>query len=98
MYDEGLYTLPLEAITDFKAYLVHTIQNKLKGHFSGSGRQNISFPCLESLFFGVFEDQIHYYNYRNGSYKCFFQGPDAYSQVSNLFSNPNWGQIGRAHV
>ena len=26
---EGLYTLPLEAITDFKAYLVHTIQNKL---------------------------------------------------------------------
>ena len=89
---EGLYTLPLEAITDFKAYLVHTIQNKLKGHFSGSGRQNISFPCLESLFFGVFEDHIHYYNYRSGSYKCFFQGPNAYSQVSNLFSNPNWGR------
>src|ERR1044072_36600 len=70
---EGLYTLPLEAITDFKAYLVHTIQNKLNGHFSGSGRQNISFPCLESLFFGVFKDHIHYYNYRSGSYKCFFQ-------------------------
>ena len=45
---------------------------------------------MESLFFGVFKDHIHYYNYRSGSYKCFFQGPDAYLQISNLFGNPNW--------
>ena len=35
---EGLYVLPSEAITEFKAYLVHIIQNKLKVHFSGLGR------------------------------------------------------------
>ncbi|GBB93933.1 hypothetical protein RclHR1_22590002 [Rhizophagus clarus] len=87
---EDLYTLPSEAITEFKAHLVHVIQNKLKGHFSKSGRQTISFPCLESLFFGVFEGYIHHYNYRSGSYKCFFQGSDAYTKISNLFGNPNW--------
>jgi hypothetical protein len=30
---EGLYTLPLEAINEFKAQLVHVIQGKLKDHF-----------------------------------------------------------------
>ncbi|GBB96802.1 hypothetical protein RclHR1_28380001 [Rhizophagus clarus] len=30
---EDLYTLPSEAITEFKAHLVHVIQNKLKGIF-----------------------------------------------------------------
>jgi hypothetical protein len=54
------------------------------------GRQTISLPCLESLFFGVFEGYIYYYNYQTGSYKCFFQSPDAYTQVANLFNNPNW--------
>ncbi|RGB27968.1 hypothetical protein C1646_768426 [Rhizophagus diaphanus] len=38
----------------------------------------------------VFEGYIHYYNYQTGSYKYFFQGPDAYTQVANLFNNPNW--------
>jgi len=89
---EGLYLLPSEAINEFKAQLVHVIQGKLKGHFSQSGKQTISLPCLESLFFGVFEGYIHYYNYQNGSYKCFFQGPDAYTQIANLFGNPNWGR------
>uniref|UniRef100_U9T5Z5 C2H2-type domain-containing protein n=1 Tax=Rhizophagus irregularis (strain DAOM 181602 / DAOM 197198 / MUCL 43194) TaxID=747089 RepID=U9T5Z5_RHIID len=89
---EGLYTLPLEAINEFKAQLVHVIQGKLKDHFSQSGKQTIYLPCLESLFFGVFEGYIHYYNYRTGSYKCFFQGPDAYTQIANLFDNPNWGR------
>ncbi|POG80665.1 uncharacterized protein OCT59_016370 [Rhizophagus irregularis] len=63
---EGLYTLPLEAINEFKAQLIHVIQGKLKDHFSKSGRQTISLPCLESLFFGVFEGYIHYYNYQTG--------------------------------
>ncbi|GET50382.1 hypothetical protein GLOIN_2v1764218 [Rhizophagus irregularis DAOM 181602=DAOM 197198] len=45
---EGLYTLPLEAINEFKAQLVHVIQGKLKDHFSKSSRQTISLPCLES--------------------------------------------------
>ncbi|RIA91452.1 hypothetical protein C1645_812778 [Glomus cerebriforme] len=89
---EGLYVLPSEAITEFKGQLVHVIQSKLKDHFSQSGRQTISFPCLESLFFGVFEGYIHHYNFRSGSYKCFFQGSDAYTQVANLFDNPNWGR------
>ncbi|RHZ71776.1 hypothetical protein Glove_253g28 [Diversispora epigaea] len=75
---EGLYTLPSEAITNFKTYLVYIIQSKLKGHFSQSGRQTISFPCLESLFFEVFKGHIHHYNYRSGNYKCLFQGPGAY--------------------
>ncbi|POG75379.1 hypothetical protein GLOIN_2v1770248 [Rhizophagus irregularis DAOM 181602=DAOM 197198] len=44
----GLYTLPLEAINEFKAQLVHVIQGKLKDHFSKSSRQTISLPCLES--------------------------------------------------
>ena len=89
---EGLYILPLEAINEFKTQLVHVIQGKLKGHFSQSGKQTISLPCLESLFFGVFEGYIHHYNYQTGSYKCFFQGPDAYTQIANLFDNPNWGR------
>ncbi|RHZ51709.1 hypothetical protein Glove_475g25 [Diversispora epigaea] len=89
---ERLYTLPSEAISDFKAHLVYIIQSKLKGHFFQSGRQTISFPCLESLFFGVFKGYIHHYNYRSGNYKCLFQGPDAYTQVSNLFGNSNWGR------
>ena len=87
-----MYILPPEAINEFKAQLVHVIQGKLKGHFSQSGKQTISLPCLESLFFGVFEGYIHHYNYQTGSYKCFFQGPDAYAQIANLFSNPNWGR------
>src|SRR3954447_8119524 len=41
---KGLYTLPPEAINEFKAQLVHVIQNKLKGHFSQSGKQTISYP------------------------------------------------------
>lgn len=92
MRREGLYELPSEAIKEFKAQLVHVIQGKLKGHFSQSGKQTISLPCLESLFFGVFEGYIHYYSYRTGSYKCYFQGPDAYTQIANLFDNPNWGR------
>jgi hypothetical protein len=89
---EGLYILPSEAINEFKAQLVHVIQGKLKGHFSQSGKQSISLPCLESLFFGVFEGHIHHFNYQTGSYKCFFQGPNAYTQIANLFGNPNWGR------
>ncbi|CAG8821881.1 42138_t:CDS:2, partial [Gigaspora margarita] len=89
---EELYTLPLEAITQFKADLIHIIRNKLKAHFKQLGKQTISFPCLESLFFGVFEDHIHYFNSRNGSYKCFFQGPDAYAQLTGIFNNSNWGR------
>jgi len=89
---EGLCTLPPEAINEFKAQLVHIIQGKLKGHFSQSGKQTISFPCLESLFFGLFEGHIHHYNYQTGSYKCFFQGPDAYTQIANLFDDSNWGR------
>ncbi len=92
MRREGLYMLPMEAINEFKAQLVHVIQGKLKDHFSQSGKQTISLPCLESLFFGVFGGYIHYYNYQTGSYKCFFQGPDAYTQIANLFDNPNWGR------
>ncbi|UZO24029.1 uncharacterized protein OCT59_016356 [Rhizophagus irregularis] len=61
---EVLYELPLEAIKEFKAQLVHIIQGKLKRHFSQSGKQTISLPCLESLFFGVFEGYIHYYSVR----------------------------------
>ncbi|RIA87307.1 hypothetical protein C1645_827977 [Glomus cerebriforme] len=38
----------------------------------------------------VFEGYIHYYSIWNGSYKCYFQGPDAYTQIANLFDNPNW--------
>ncbi len=47
------------------AQLVHVIQGKLKGHFSQSGKQSISLPCLESLFFGVFEGHIHHFNYQS---------------------------------
>jgi hypothetical protein len=82
--------LPPEAIKEFKAQLVHVIQGKLKGYFSQLGKQTISLPCLESLFFGVFKDYIHYYSYQTGSYKCYFQGLDAYTQIANLFDNPNW--------
>lgn len=89
---EGLYTLPSEAINQFKADLVHVIGSKLKEHFKQSGKQTFSFPCLESLFFGVFEGYIHYFNYKNGSYKCFFQGQDAYEQLANLLNNQNWGR------
>jgi hypothetical protein len=90
MRHEGLYLLPSEAINEFKAQLIHIIQDKLKGHFSQLGKQTISLPYLESLFFKVFEGYIHYYNYQTGSYKCFFQGPDAYTQIANLFGNSNW--------
>ncbi|RIB03462.1 hypothetical protein C2G38_2122956 [Gigaspora rosea] len=86
---KGLYTLPSQA---FKADLVHIIGSKLKEHYSWSGKQTITFPCLESLFFGVFKGHIHYFNRRNYSYKCFFHGLDAYSQLASLFKNQNWGR------
>ncbi|PKC54786.1 hypothetical protein RhiirA1_494463 [Rhizophagus irregularis] len=89
---EGLYILPSEAIDQFKADLVHIIGSKLKEHFKQSGKQSLFFPCLESLFFGVFEGDIHYFNYKSGSYKCFFQGPDAYTQLATLLNNQNWGR------
>ena len=47
---------------------------------------------MESLFFSVFEGYIHYFNSRKRSYKCFFQGPDAYAQLTSIFNNPNWGR------
>ncbi|CAG8774442.1 24061_t:CDS:1 [Gigaspora margarita] len=59
---EGLYILPLEAINQFKADLIYIIGSKLKEHFKQSGKQTISFLCLESLFFGVFECLIHICN------------------------------------
>ncbi|RIB07707.1 hypothetical protein C2G38_2213621 [Gigaspora rosea] len=89
---DGLYTLPLEAIKQFKTYLIYIIRSKLKEHFKQSGKQTLSFPCLESLFFGVFEGYIHYFNCKNCSYKCFFQGPDAYSQLANILNNQDWGR------
>ena len=89
---EGLYALPLEAVNQFKSYLIYIIRSKLKEHFKQSGKQTLSFPYLESLFFGVFEGYIHYFNYKNGSYRCFFQGPDAYSQLANLLNDQNWGR------
>ncbi|CAG8600897.1 6083_t:CDS:1 [Cetraspora pellucida] len=89
---EGLYVLPLEAVNQFKSDLIYIIRTKLKEHFKQSGKQTLSFPCLESLFFGVFEGYIHHFNYTNGSYKCFFQGPDAYSQLAYLLNNQNWGR------
>jgi hypothetical protein len=89
---EELYTLPLEAINQFKADLVYVIGTRLKEHFKHSGKQAFSFPCLESLFFGVFKGYIHYFNYKTGSYKCFFQGPNAYAQLTNLLNNPYWGK------
>ncbi|CAG8856586.1 28843_t:CDS:1, partial [Gigaspora margarita] len=92
IHHNGLYTLPLEAITRFKADLVHIIGSKLKVYFKQLGKQNILFPCLESLFFSIFEGHIHYFNSRKGSYKCFFQGPDAYAQLTSIFNNnSNWG-------
>ncbi|RHZ81847.1 hypothetical protein Glove_117g70 [Diversispora epigaea] len=39
-----------------------------------------------------FKGYIHHYNYRSSNYKCFFQGPDAYTQIADLFGNPNWGR------
>ncbi|GES86271.1 hypothetical protein GLOIN_2v1719991 [Rhizophagus clarus] len=45
----------------------------------------------QKFIFWSFEGYIHHYNYRSGSYKCFFQGSDAYTKISNLFGNPNWG-------
>ncbi|RGB29582.1 hypothetical protein C1646_766424 [Rhizophagus diaphanus] len=81
-----------KAINEFKAQLVHIIQGKLKGHFSQSGKQTISLPCLESLFFGVFEGYIHYYNYQTGSYKCFFQDPDTYIQQTFVVLFDAWAE------
>ncbi|RIB25584.1 hypothetical protein C2G38_2165586 [Gigaspora rosea] len=66
--------------------------SKLKEHFTQSGRQTISFPCLESLFFEVFKGYIHYFNRKNSSYKCFFHSPDAYMQLAGIFNNQNWGR------
>ncbi|CAG8690246.1 1270_t:CDS:1, partial [Scutellospora calospora] len=48
---EGLYMLPLEAVNQFKKDLIYIISSKLKAHFTQLGRQTLSFPCLESLFF-----------------------------------------------
>ncbi|RIB30281.1 hypothetical protein C2G38_2054180 [Gigaspora rosea] len=73
---KGLYMLPLQAVKQFKA---HIIESKLKENYSWSGKQTITFSCLESLFFGAFKGHIHYYNHRNHSYK------------SSLFKNQNWG-------
>ncbi|RIB15189.1 hypothetical protein C2G38_2193006 [Gigaspora rosea] len=76
----------------FIPYMAIQQRSKLKEHFKQSGKQTISFPCLKSLFFRVFEGYIHYFNFRNGSYKCFFHGPDAYLQLTNILNNSNWGR------
>ncbi|RIB03616.1 hypothetical protein C2G38_2224522 [Gigaspora rosea] len=88
---EELYALPLEAVNQFKKDLIYIIDSKLKAHFIQSGKQALSFPCLEDLFFKVFKGYIHYFNRKNNSYKCFFYGPDAYAQLASIFNNQNWG-------
>ncbi|RIB01533.1 hypothetical protein C2G38_2150415 [Gigaspora rosea] len=89
---EGLCVLPFEAVNQFKKELTYIIGSKLKAHYSQSGRQALSFPCLESLFFEIFKGYIHYFNRKNNSYKCFFHGPDAYMQLASIFNNQNWGR------
>ncbi|CAG8835425.1 6284_t:CDS:1, partial [Gigaspora margarita] len=92
IHHEGLYVLPLEAVNQFKNDLIYIIGSKLKGHFTQSRKQTLSFSCLESLFFEVFKGYIHYFNRKNKSYKCLFHGPDAYMQLASIFDNQNWGR------
>ncbi|CAG8819036.1 20103_t:CDS:2, partial [Gigaspora margarita] len=68
---KGLYTLPLQAVKQFKADLVHIIESKLKEHYSWSGKQTITFPWLESLFFDAYSQLASLFKNQNWGCKFF---------------------------
>src|SRR5438128_5478452 len=92
-YNEGptdLDTLPEKTVKDFKQILVYWIHRRLPKTYKNQGKQLVSVPCTESLFFAVFRNYIH--ARRKGSYTCIFKGHDSYQVVSNLLENEYWGK------
>ena len=87
----GVYWLPPEAITEIKTAIVYEIKNKLKQHAKYTGSYRVKIKCTESEFFWVFSGYIHQFNSKSGSYKCIFRGETAYTTLSQVFNDTNWG-------
>ncbi|RIB28773.1 hypothetical protein C2G38_2028275 [Gigaspora rosea] len=82
--------LPQEALDEFKNILIYTIQKQLKNHIKNVGLQSVKFPCLESLFVGVFGNYLTRYSPSRKWYQCIFKGENAVELVGQILERTNW--------
>jgi hypothetical protein len=91
IFRRNLYRLSKSFINEFKKTLVFLIHCQLPCHFMKTGRKAVTVACTESQFFATFGGYIHHYSNKTQIYKCIFQGPDASSELAQIFNNEYWG-------
>ncbi|RHZ90192.1 hypothetical protein Glove_4g25 [Diversispora epigaea] len=87
----SIYILPEKAIEETRQMLVYHIKEKLKQNSRHIGNVSVTISGTESQFFGVFKGYIHNYFPKSGTYKCIFKGADAYSTLTHILKDENWG-------
>ncbi|KAF0558055.1 hypothetical protein F8M41_011210 [Gigaspora margarita] len=61
-HQSNINKLPKGIITEFKNIIVSLIHHNLPLNFKSMGKQTLSIPCPESLFYAIFLGHIHYYS------------------------------------
>ncbi|KAF0552123.1 hypothetical protein F8M41_022550 [Gigaspora margarita] len=84
--------LPKGIITKFKSIVVSLIHHNLPLNFKLIGKQTLSIPCPESLFYAIFSGHIHHYSKRTGAYKCKFCRTSAYQTLAKILNSEKWGR------
>ncbi|CAG8808972.1 13331_t:CDS:2 [Gigaspora margarita] len=79
-------------LSEIKNVLVYLIQSRLKLHMKHSGQQTVLAPLTESEFVSIFQNHIKRYSICHQKYICRFGGYDAYSTLTNIFNQENWGR------
>ncbi|CAG8832312.1 45604_t:CDS:2, partial [Gigaspora margarita] len=83
--------LPKGIITEFKNIIISFIHHNLLLNFKSMGKQTLSIPCPESLFYAIFSGHIHHYSKHTGAYKCKFCGTSAYQTLAKILKSEKWG-------
>ncbi|CAG8677591.1 22840_t:CDS:2, partial [Gigaspora margarita] len=81
--------LPKEIITEFKNIIVSLIHHNLLLNFKSMGKQTLSIPCPESLFYAIFSEHIYHYSKRTGAYKFYSQNQQTYVVYQDPISCEN---------
>ncbi|CAG8748002.1 6843_t:CDS:1, partial [Gigaspora margarita] len=76
---------------ELKKIFIKIIQDQLKVHFTYLGSQRVLMPCTLSQFYSVFKGYIHRRFFKSGRVRCLFQGDNAYSLLSQILNDEQWG-------
>ena len=91
-YHPELEPLPKMLIKQLKETFVYCIHQHLPRSYQKRGKQTVSVPCTESMFFSVFGGNIHYYSSRRRFYVCIFRESFGYDLLSVILENNQWGK------